>query len=200
MAKSDMEDRLAIRTLIESWVVFRDSLMWDRFRTVWHDDGQMWSTWFQGPAEDFLKVSIKGYEAGVRVTHTLGGMVIDLEGKRAVAQTKMSILQRGAIEGIACDVTCHGRFYDLIEKRKGRWGIVLRRCIYERDRIDTVDPAAKLRLDRTLLESFPVGYRHLAYLQVQGGFEVKPDLPGLDGPSVEALYEKGKDWLQGKML
>jgi hypothetical protein len=198
--KTDIKDKLAIRELIENWVVFRDSLMWDRFRTVWHKDGQMWSTWFQGSAEDFLKVSIKGYENGVRVTHSLGGMTIDIKGKRAIAQTKMSILQRGTVDGEACDVTCHGRFYDFLEKRKGRWGLVLRRCIYERDRIDPVDPAATLKLDKKILERFPVGYRHLAYLQVKGGFQVKPDLPGLDGHEVAALYEKGESWLKGKKL
>ncbi len=196
----DIEDRLAIRALIENWVVYRDSLMWGRFMTVWHDDGEMWSTWFQGPASEFLKVSIKGYEAGVRVTHSLGGMTIEIRGKRAVAQTKMSILQRGAIDGVVCDVTCHGRFYDLIEKRKGRWGIVLRRCIYERDRIDAVDPTAKLKLDRKLLVSLPLGYRHLAYLQAKSGFDVKADLPGLDGPAVDALYAKGEAWLKGRKL
>jgi hypothetical protein len=57
-----------------------------------------------------------------------------------------------------------------------------------------------LTLDRTLLEQFPVGYRHLAYLQTKGGFTVKRDLPGTDGPEVDALYAKGADWLAGKAI
>jgi SnoaL-like protein len=174
--------------------------MWDRFRTVWHKDGQMWSTWFQGSAEDFIKVSIKGYQAGVRVTHGLHGMSIDLKGKRAIAQTKMTIAQRGLVDGELCEVTCSGRFYDFLEKRRGKWGIVLRRLIYEKDKIETIDPSAKLNLDKTILARFPVGYRHLAYLQTKGGFNVKPDLPGLDGPEVAALYAKGADWLKGKKI
>lgn len=198
--KTKIEDKLAIRELIENWAVFRDGLMWDRFRTVWHKDGQMWSTWFQGSAEDFIKVSIKGYKAGVRVVHGLHGTSIDIKGKRAVAQTKMSIAQRGTIDGELCEVTCTGRFYDFLEKRKGKWGIVLRRCIYEKDKIEAVDPSVRLKLDNKILNRFPVGYRHLAYLQVKGGFNVKPDLPGLDGPEVEALYAKGADWLKGKRL
>jgi len=112
----------------------------------------------------------------------------------------MSITQRGAIDGVACDVVCAGRFYDFVEKRDGRWGIVLRRLIYEMDRIHALDPAATLTLDRTLLEQFPVGYRHLAYLQTKGGFSVKRDLPGTDGPAVDALYAKGADWLAGKAI
>jgi hypothetical protein len=114
--------------------------------------------------------------------------------------TKMTITQRGKIDGEACDVICSGRFYDFLEKRQGKWGIVLRRVIYEMDRLVPLDPSASIKLDAAILERFPVGYRHLAYLQVKGGFDVKPDLPGTDGPSVDALYAKGADWLKGKGL
>ena len=59
------------------------------------------------------------------------------------------------------------------------------------------DPAASLSLDRDLLERFPVGYRHLAYAQTRIGFDVKPDMPGLVGPEVDALYARGARWLEG---
>jgi hypothetical protein len=195
-----VQDKLAIRELIENWALWRDALMWDRFRTVWHDDGQMWATWFQGTAEEFIRVSKEGYSRGVRVLHMLGGTTADIAGNRAIAQTKMTITQRGTIDGVLCEVVCAGRFYDFIEKRSGRWGIVLRRLIYEMDRIHPVDPAASLTLDRELLDQFPVGYRHLAYLQTKGGFTVKRDLPGTHGPEVDALYAKGAEWLAGKPL
>lgn len=197
---SDMRDKLAIRELIENWAIFRDGLMWDRFRTVWHKDGQMWATWFQGSAEEFIEVSKKGYANGVRVIHLLGGSSIDVKAKRAIAMTKMTITQRGTIDGEPCDVICAGRFYDFMERRKGQWGIVLRRLIYEMDRLVPLDPAASIKLDKAILERFPVGYRHLAYLQTKGGFKVKTDLPGTDGPAVDALYAKGADWLKGKKI
>jgi SnoaL-like domain len=199
-SKTETGDKLAIRELIENWVIFRDGLMWDRFRTVWHKDGQMWATWFQGSAEEFIEVSKRGYASGVRVFHGLHGTTIDVKGKRAIAMTKMTITQRGKIDGEACDVICAGRFYDFLEKRKGKWGIVLRRPIYEMDRLVPLDSSAKIKLDKKILERFPVGYHHLAYLQVKGGFNVKPDLPGTDGPAVEALYAKGADWLNGKKV
>jgi SnoaL-like domain len=198
--KSDVLDKLAIRELIENWAVWRDGLMWDRFRTVWHPEGQMWATWFQGSYQDFIKVSQEGYARGVRILHFLGGSSIDIKGKRAIAQTKMTISQRANVDGVLCDVVCTGRFYDFLEKRKGRWGLVLRRLIYEKDRLDPLDPSATLKLDQKLLERFPVGYRHLAYLQSKIGYKVKDDMPGLDGPEVAALYGKGADWLKGKKL
>jgi hypothetical protein len=75
---------------------------------------------------------------------------------------------------------------------------VRRQPIYEKDRMDPVDPAAKLALDPELLGRFPEGYRHLAYLQTKNGFTVKLlDLPGLKGPSVQALYAHGRAWLDG---
>ena len=199
-ADRKIADKLAIRELIENWAIYRDGLMWDRFRTVWHKDGQMWATWFQGSAEEFIEVSKKGYANGVRVFHGLHGTTVDVKGKRAIAMTKMTITQRGKIDDEPCDVICSGRFYDFLEKRKGKWGIVLRRLIYETDRLTPVDPAAKIKLDKAVLDRFPVGYRHLAYLQTKGGFNVKADLPGTDGPAVDALYAKGEAWLKGKKL
>jgi hypothetical protein len=193
-------DRLIIRDLIENWAIWRDGLMWDRFRTVWHEDGRMMATWFQGTADEFIRVSREGYERGVRILHFLGGTSIDLAGPRAIAQTKMTISQRAPVEGVPCDVVCTGRFYDFLEKRAGRWGMVLRQPIYEKDRLDPVDPGARLELDKSLLAQFPEGYRHLAYLQTKIGYKVKPDMPGLDGPDVEQLYEDGAAWLAGEKL
>src|SRR5215475_11000286 len=190
-------DRLAIRDLVENWVVWRDSGDWERFRTVWHSDGRMMATWFQGPAEDFIQVSRAGFEWGVRILHFLGGTSIDLAGNRAIAQTKMTISQRGDVLGVSCDVVCTGRFYDFIEKRDGRWGLVLRQPIYEKDRIDPVDPAVRLEIDQAKLAEFPKGYRHLAYIQTQIGYKVKLDMPQLTGPEVEKLYARGKAWLAG---
>jgi hypothetical protein len=193
-------DRLIIRDLIENWALWRDALMWDHFRSVWHDDGRMMATWFQGTADEFIKVSRDGYERGVRILHFLGGMSIDVAGPRATAQTKMTISQRAPVEGVVCDVVCTGRFYDFLEKRDGRWGMVLRQPIYEKDRLDPIDPGARLALDQELLARFPEGYRHLAYVQTKIGYKVKPDMPGLDGPEVEQLYEDGAAWLAGEPL
>jgi hypothetical protein len=197
---SAADDSREIRELVENWAVWRDARQWDRFRTVWHSDGRMMATWWQGPYEEFIRVSQEGWDRGVRILHFLGGSTVELAGDRAIAQTKMTITQRASAHGVECDVVCTGRFYDFFERRGGRWAIVLRQPIYEQDRLSPVDPAAKLELDRAVLERFPVGYRHLAYLQEHQGFSVKPDMPGLTGPEVEALYASGRRWLTGAPL
>jgi len=191
-------DRLAIRDVVETWANARDSRDWEAFRACWHEDGYMMATWFQGPKEDFIRVSQEGAARGVNILHYTGGVRITLAGTRAIVQTRMTIMQRAEVHGVLCDVTCIGRFYDFFDKRDGRWGIVLRQPIYEKDRLDPVDPAATLELDPELLARFPEGYRHLAYLQVQVGYPVKPDMPGLTGPGVERLYLRGAAWLAGQ--
>jgi SnoaL-like domain len=194
----DLTSKLEIREVIERWVIWRDAGDWDRFAEVWHPDGYMTATWFQGSFRDFIAVSRQGFEAGVRILHFLGGSTVEVQGHRAVAQTKMTINQRATVHGVEVDVRCTGRFYDFFERREGRWGIVRRQPIYEQDRMDPVDPAASVALDAAQLGRFPLGYRHLAYLQAEQGFDVKTaGLPELTGEAVKRLYAEGNAWLSG---
>jgi hypothetical protein len=160
----------------------------------------MVATWTQGTADEFIAMSKAGWAKGVSIMHFLGAQSIDLAGNRAISQTKMTIAQRALVHGVNVDVMLTGRFYDFLEKRDGKWGMVLRQPIYEKDRMDPVVPGAPLKLDTDLLASFPEGYRHLAYLQSQIGYQIKPDMPGLRGDAVEALYASGKKWLNGEKL
>ena len=191
------EHAQAIRDAVENWVVWRDAGDWERFATVWHSNGWMSATWFQGPASEFIRVSKEGFERGVNILHALNGWSCDIRGTRAISQAKMNIFQRAALDAVTVDVTCWGRFYDFFEQRSGKWAIVRRQPIYEKDRLDVVIPSATLRLDEALLATFPEGYRHLGYLQSQNGFKVKMDMPGLRGPIVEKVYAEGKAWLAG---
>jgi len=191
----DSESLLAIRAIVEDWVVFRDSGLYDRLLDLWHEDGRMMTTWAQVSAADFVARSKEAFDRGSAVQHFLGGSHIDIVGDRAIAQTKTTIAQRGLVDGVPCDATCFGRFYDFFERRRGVWKLVLRQPIYERDRLDPVAPDAVLSLDQALLDSFPEGYRHLAYMQTRLGMAVKTDMPGLRGPEVEALYASGQVWL-----
>ncbi|WP_087750692.1 nuclear transport factor 2 family protein [Paraburkholderia caledonica] len=193
-------ERLTIRETIENWAVWRDAADWERFATLWHPDGRMMATWFQGSGREFIEVTKAGWANGVSILHFLGGTSIEVNGSRAVAQTKMTISQRGEVEGTLCDVVCTGRFYDFFEKVDDRWLLLLRQPIYEKDRLDPVRPDARPVLDAALLAEFPSGYRHLAYMQTRIGYKVKRDMPTLTGTEVEALYARGRRYLQSGAL
>lgn len=195
---NNAEERQAIREIIENWAIWRDSGEWVRLRTLWHNDGVMVATTFQGSVDEFIDRARQSHERGVTAHHILGGISIDIAGDRAVAQTRATIGQRAPVHDVVCDVVCTIRFYDLFEKRDGRWGLVRRQGIYEKDRLDPVDTSQTVSLDPEVLAQFPSGYRHLAYLQTNAGFTVKTDMPGLTGPAVDALYATGAAWLAGE--
>ncbi len=202
-----LQDELLIRRMIERWAVWRDAGDWERFATVWHPDGVMMATWFQGPAAEFIRVTREGWARGVSILHFMGGSAIEVAGERAIAQTKMTISQRGMVEGqggpLCCDVVCTGRFHDFVQRHDGQWKLLLRQPIYEKDRIDPVEPGAVLKLDAAALAALaalPAGYRHLAYIQQRIGYTVKLDMPMLQGAQVEALYARARTWLAGGLL
>src|SRR5262249_7505316 len=142
-----------------------------------------------------IAASRAGFDRGVMILHALGGFTCDIVRSRAIAQTKMAIMQRASLDGVLVDVTCTGRFYDFFERRRTQWRIVRRQPIYEQDRLYRVDPGGTVTLDATWLLQFPEGYRHLAYVQSRNGFTVRPGLPGLRGTAVEELYGEGRRWL-----
>jgi hypothetical protein len=194
------EDKREIQEIVDQWVIFSDSGDWDRFAALWHEDGWMSATWFQAPAAEFIKARREGWEKGVSIIHFQGAHTSDVVGNRAIAQTKMTIGQRASVDGVLSDVLCTGRFYDFFEKREGKWGLVRRQPIYEKDRMDPVDPSAKIELDQKILDRFPEGYKHLAYLQTKMGYKVKEKgMPGMKGPEVEQLYAEGRAWLKGSL-
>lgn len=196
--EQNFNDVMLIRDLIERWVVYRDSFLWDKFRTLWHEDGIMAATWTISPFEDFIKITDEGIKHGLNIMHILGGSAIEVNGNRAVSMTKFMILQRAVVEGVLCDVTCYARHYDLLEKRGGRWGFVYRETIADKDRIDPVDNNEHVVLDKSLLEQFPAEYQYLAYLQTKVGYNVNKDCPRLSGgKALEALYKRGDEWLKG---
>ena len=189
-------DIMRIRDLIERWAVYRDALLWDKFRAIWHPGGVMTATWTEGTFEEFIKITEEGVKHGLNILHILGGSAIEVYGNRATAMTKFMILQRAVVEGVLCDVTCYARHFDLWEKRDENWGLVYRATIADKDRIDPVNNSETVILDPRLLEQFPVEYQHLAYLQTKIGYNVNRDCPRMSGgKSLERLYKKGEDWL-----
>lgn len=191
----DLQDQLAISALMQSWALARDTGDWGRLRATAHPGAAMTTTWFDGLFEDFVESCEASFSKGSRSQHFLGGTVAEIRGERAIAQTRVSINLRSQLDGVAVDAVCVGRFFDRVEKREGVWRLSRRSVIYEKDRIDPVDPGAKISLDPALLARFPEGYRHLAYVQTKNGAQVNRNLPTARGEALEQLLAEAKAWL-----
>jgi hypothetical protein len=199
MSDDQLLDRLRIQELIQKWIVWRDTAQFERFRTIWHDDGQMVASWTQSGVDEFIEATRKGMEQGINIIHFFHGNSVDVNGNRGTAETKVSVSQRATIDGVLCDVTSEARHYDFWERRAEKWGLVLRIGIYDKDRLDPVVPGTTIQLDEKLLARFPESYKYLSYMMTKVGYTIKLDLPCGNGPEVKALYQRGTKWLEGNM-
>lgn len=192
---SEREDKQDIAELIQNWAFWRDTGEWDSLLDAFHPQGTMTATWFSGPAKEFVAGSRASWEKGGRSSHFVGGSRITVRGDRAIAESRMVLMVRSVLDGEEVDASCYGRFYDRVVRHEGRWRILERRLIYEKDRLDPVRPGAIVKLDPDLLARFPEGYRHVAYVQSKAGMNVLENLVVLRSPAREQMYRDGAAWL-----
>ncbi len=188
-------DREAISRVVSEWGLYRDGGRWDRLRALYAPDALMCTTWFRGSAEEFVRLSIVAAAKGARVQHFVGTPSISLKGDRAIAETRMTILVRTMVAGTEVDVTCVGRFHDWFVYLDAEWRIQKRVPVYEKDRIDAVDPKQDIRLDPIALAQFAEGYRHLAYVQSLVGENLPQGLPTAGSEEERALHAESFAWL-----
>ena len=73
MSSNDLSaDKLAIRQVVEKWIMRRGSADWERFATVCRPDAWMTATWFWGSARGGIKASREGLDQGVNIIHFPG--------------------------------------------------------------------------------------------------------------------------------
>jgi hypothetical protein len=188
--------RADIVQAVANWALWRDSGRWDKLAGLYTADAIQHTTWFVGPAAEFIE-RIRARPSDGRSQHFIGACAVELNGSRAIAETRLVLLVRSALQGTEVDVTCYGRSYDRFSRSDGTWRIARREMIYEKDRLDPVDPAAAVKLDAAELARYPAGYRHLAYLQAAGGARITPDLPTPGSDALRRLYLEGERWLKG---
>lgn len=188
-------DRAAITQVVQDWGLARDAGRWDRLRACFAPGATMHTTWFVGSATEFVERCMASMKNGVRAQHFIGAATIDIRGGRALAETRMILSLRGRLDGAEVEVTGHGRFYDRFVRHEGVWCIEQRVPIYEKDRLDALEPGRAIALDAQRLASQPEGYRHLAYLQAAGGVPITSDLPTPGSAALDRLYADGDAWL-----
>jgi hypothetical protein len=191
----DLLDRAAITRAVNDWGLFRDTGRWEALRTLFTPDATMHTTWFVGSADEFVERSIAAAARGAWAQHFIGAATIEIAGDRAIAETRMILMLRAKVADIPVDVTCYGRFHDRFVRIDGNWRIQERVPIYDKDRLEPLEPGRAVPMDPDVLAGFAEGFRHLAYVQSLGGATLSPGLPTRNSPEEARLLAAGTAWL-----
>jgi SnoaL-like protein len=199
---TDIADKIAIAELIQAWGVCRDQGKWRELRGTFTPEGHISVSWFRGPFEHFVEQCRASAEAGHSWSrHHLFTPTIKLNGDRAVVETPVIIRVRQAFKSVPVDLTSCSRFLDRVERHDGGWLIAERAAIYERDRLDPVEPS---RDYEQLFKAggaarFPEEYRYMAFrLAHAPGRTLAPVVYRDRGPETADLYARFTAWLAGE--
>ena len=191
------QDKLEISEVVHQWALWRDSGDWVPLRTTYSSQGRMTTMWFDGPADDFIAACKAGAGRGNTSGHFICGNTVRVNGDRALSNARLILVMRTRLEGVPVDLTSNGRFIDRFVKENGKWGILHRRTVYDKDRMDLVTPGNAPALDQAELQTYAEGYRHLAYIQKRAGRGLTPDTPTPGSEILARLYRDDDAWLKG---
>jgi SnoaL-like domain len=197
-----LADKIACAELIQAWGVYRDQGKWKELRSTFTPDGHISISWFRGPFEQFVERCRASFAAGNSWSrHHLFPSTVKLNGDRAVAETSVVIRVRQKFNGIDVDLTSCSRFLDRLERHGSGWLIVERAAIYERDRLDPVEPSAAFDdlFKAANTAQYPEQYRYMAFrLAHAQGRTLAPVIYRDGGPETADLYARFSEWLAGK--
>ena len=138
-------DEHEINTVLSEWAFARDAGDWDILSNCFHADATINISWFCGLASDFVERSkgmLADFKPGEHGKHLIGRARIRVEGNRATSECHAELLRRVVGDPFDFDAITWGRFFDLFERREdGVWRIARRTMVYEKDRLDPVNPA-----------------------------------------------------------
>ena len=198
--KSEIADKFAIAELIQAWGVYRDQGKWPELRGTFTPDGHISVSWFRGPFELFVERCRANIAAGHAWSrHHLFTPTVKIDKDRAVAETPVIIRVRQKFGGVEVDLTSCSRFLDRLERRAGGWLIAERAAIYERDRLDPVEPSPAFdALFEAGTSHYPEQYRYMAFRIAHAeGRTLAPVLYRDGGPETADLNARFSAWLAG---
>jgi SnoaL-like domain len=192
------KEKYACAELIQSWGLYRDQGKRAELLSTFTADGQITVSWFSGDFAEFVDRCRKSFENGQRSKHQIFPSVVRIEANRALAETNIVILVRQKIEGVLADLTSYARFLDRLECRSGRWAIAERTAIYERDRLDPVEPSEAFNKLVAAADVYPEPYRYMAARLIAAGRALAPVVHHDGSEHTARLYARYEAWLAGK--
>ena len=196
-SSGNVSDREAISELINAWVYHRDRGNWDELRDTFWPEGTISLSWFDGPFEQFVDSSKELAEKGSPAKHMVDQPFVKINGNRAVSEANVTLLGRGVVGPLEIDLTTYLRFYDLLEKREGRWRILKRTAIYEKDRMDCVRPSLLFWIASFFikLKKYPKACRFTAFALEKAGYEIADNIVEDQSDELKRLCKEGDAWL-----
>ncbi len=196
---AELADKYACAELIQAWGLYRDQGKWSELLETFTPDGQISVSWFSGAFSDFVTQCRQAFQAGQRSKHHIFPSVVRIAGERALAETNIVILVRQKIDGALTDMSSYARFFDRLEQRGSAWRIVERTAIYERDRLDPVEPSESFErlFKSTDLSIYPEAYRYMAARLAAAGRALGPVVYRDGSPHTMQLYRRYQGWLDG---
>lgn len=155
------------------------------------------TSWFDGTVEDFAEASRKKMASGAsQAKHWIMPARLEFKDGRALVESPAVIFDRMTFDGIAFDMFQYCRFVSRLLKTADGWKLASFEGIYQRDRLETVDPRDALPVDWEMIKTLRPSYKFMGYTQIRRGYKLNPELLGDDRPDlVEAFYQRERQWL-----
>jgi hypothetical protein len=156
------------------------------------------TSWFNGTVEAFAEASRqKMSSGGSQAKHWIMPARLDISAGRALVESPAVIFDRLTFDGIQFDMFQYCRFFSRVVKTAQGWKLGSFEGIYQRDRLETVDPRQELPVDWTVIETLRPSYKFMGYTQIKRGYTLDPELLGDDRPDLlAAFYAREKEWLE----
>jgi len=190
-------DREDLYDLVRRERFARDRRRFQMMRDCFHDDTHVRTSWYDGTGADaYVEATRKRMAKGGGGTHWVFPAFAQVEGDRATVESPAMIASRTRLEGVEVDFQVFCRFFSRVVRQAGQWKLLTFHVLFERDVMQTVDPADALPVDQVRLATLRPSYKHIAYLQQSRGIDVNPNLPGDDRLEELDAYYAGEDrWL-----
>jgi hypothetical protein len=190
-------DRTEIYDLVRYERFCRDMLDWDGLQASFVSGSPVRTTWFDGTIEGFVEGSRAKMSSGSTAKHWIFPAKLKLNGDRGTIESPATIFARQELDGVEYDYFQFCRFFSRLQKTDEGWRLASFEGIYQRDRMDVVNPADTPPIDWDLVATLRPSYRFLAYNQIRQGYDVNPELIGDDRPDLlQAFYDQEYSWLE----
>jgi len=123
----------------------------------------------RGNFSEFVDSSMRMGSSDLRTKHLIGTPVVTLSGDKAVVETNAMIAGENVRIDLGCSV--HNRFFDLAEKRDGRWKLLKRQSVYDMGTFTF--PQGLVGIDHAVVKRYPGEHAPLAYVLEKSGFTVE---------------------------